>query len=101
MLASSHEQHEARRLRQYRIERLLSELESRRRELYRRTAGGVQPAALRDEKRELRLVRRDLAQAASIREMASPAAGTGDTAATFMSLQAVHHSARPRGRRPL
>ena len=42
---------------------LLDRLEDRRRRLYVLQAGGAQPAGLRDLKRELRAVRRELAAA--------------------------------------
>jgi hypothetical protein len=50
----------ARRSRQRRIETLLREIDDRRRELYRLNAGGVQRAGVRDLKRELLEVRRQL-----------------------------------------
>ncbi len=81
-----------RRLRQYRIERLLGELDARRRDLYRRHAGGVRPAGLRDAKRELRAVRGDLRDAV----------GTSAPRPAFMRLEgATPFRERPRGRRPL
>jgi hypothetical protein len=50
----------ARRTRQRRVETLLREIDDRRRDLYRLQAGGVQRAGVRDLKRELLEVRRQL-----------------------------------------
>jgi hypothetical protein len=49
-----------RRSRQLQIEALLTELDDRRRELYRLRANGVQRAGMRDLKREFLVVRQHL-----------------------------------------
>jgi hypothetical protein len=50
----------ARREHQRRVEALLNELATRRRQLYRSMAAGVRQAGLRDAKRDLRVTRDDL-----------------------------------------
>jgi hypothetical protein len=50
----------ARRDHRRQIESLLEELATRRRQLYRSMAAGVQQAGLRDAKHDLRIVRNDL-----------------------------------------
>ncbi|MGB8004218.1 MAG: hypothetical protein WCF27_08135 [Gaiellaceae bacterium] len=48
------------------IESLLRELDDRRRELYRLKAGGVQRAAVRDQKQELLQVQQHLQQVVAV-----------------------------------
>jgi len=56
----------ARRSRQQQVEALLRDLDDRRRELYRRSVGGVQRAGLRDLKRDLLEVRRRLSDVVAL-----------------------------------
>ena len=52
----------ARHAQQRRVESLLTEIDERRRRLYRLKAGGVQLGGLRDLKRDYHAVRRELSE---------------------------------------
>ena len=57
--------HSARHAQQRRVESLLTEIHERRRRLYRLKAGGVQLGGLRELKRDVHAVRRELSDVLS------------------------------------